>query len=50
MEKAMKAAGKSVEFITLSGENHYLTKSATRTQTLEALEAFLAKNLPLKVQ
>jgi dipeptidyl aminopeptidase/acylaminoacyl peptidase len=47
MASAMKAAGKPVEFVTLVDENHYLTKSATRTQTLEALQAFLAKNLPV---
>jgi len=47
MATAMKAAGKPVEFVTLTGENHYLTKAATRTQTLQALEAFLAKNLPV---
>ena len=47
MANAMKAAGKPVEFVTLVDENHYLTKSATRTQTLEALQAFLAKNLPV---
>ncbi|TAJ74104.1 MAG: S9 family peptidase [Phenylobacterium sp.] len=35
------------EFIVLQNENHYLTRSATRTQTLEALERFLAKNLPV---
>jgi pimeloyl-ACP methyl ester carboxylesterase len=46
MAAAMKAAGKPVEFITLTDENHYLTKSATRTQTLQALETFLSKNLP----
>ena len=47
MASAMKAAGKPVEFVTLVDENHYLTKAATRTQTLEALQAFLAKNLPV---
>jgi dipeptidyl aminopeptidase/acylaminoacyl peptidase len=48
MADAMKAAGKPVELVTLAGENHYLTKAATRTQTLEALDAFLAKNLPVR--
>ncbi|HEX5264971.1 MAG TPA: prolyl oligopeptidase family serine peptidase, partial [Phenylobacterium sp.] len=46
MADAMKAAGKPVEFITLADENHYLVKSATRTQTLQALETFLSKHLP----
>ena len=48
MADALKAAGKPVELVTLAGENHYLTKAATRTQTLEALDAFLAKNLPVR--
>jgi dipeptidyl aminopeptidase/acylaminoacyl peptidase len=48
MAQAMKSAGKPVEFVTLADENHYLTKTATRTQTLQALEAFLAKNLPVR--
>jgi dipeptidyl aminopeptidase/acylaminoacyl peptidase len=48
MAQAMKAAGKPVEFVTLADENHYLTKTTTRTQTLQALEAFLAKNLPVR--
>jgi dipeptidyl aminopeptidase/acylaminoacyl peptidase len=48
MAQAMKAAGKPVEMVTLADENHYLTKAATRTQTLEALEAFLARNLPVQ--
>jgi dipeptidyl aminopeptidase/acylaminoacyl peptidase len=47
MAKALTAAGKPVEMVTLSEENHYLTRAATRTQTLEALGAFLAKNLPV---
>lgn len=47
MAEALKAAGKEVEFIVLENENHYLTKTATRTQTLETLERFLAKNLPV---
>jgi dipeptidyl aminopeptidase/acylaminoacyl peptidase len=47
MADAIKAAGKPVEFVTLAGENHYLTRAATRTQMLEALERFLAKNLPV---
>ena len=45
MADAMKAAGKPVELVTLANENHYLTRAATRTQMLEALEAFLARNL-----
>ena len=47
MAEVLKAAGKPYEFVILENENHYLTRSATRTRTLEALEQFLAKNLPV---
>ena len=47
MAKAPADAGKPVEFVVLKGENHYLRYSATRTQALQALETFLAKNLPV---
>lgn len=46
MADQLKAAGKSSELIILKGENHYLSRAAARTQTLEALETFLARNLP----
>ncbi|MBW8816594.1 MAG: S9 family peptidase [Caulobacterales bacterium] len=46
MAERLKAAGKAYDFVVLEGENHYLTKSANRTKVLEALEQFLAKNLP----
>lgn len=47
MADRLKDAGKPYELIVLERENHYLTRTATRTQTLEALEKFLAKNLPV---
>lgn len=47
MADALGAAGKTYEFIRLEQEDHYLTKAANRTKALEALGAFLAKNLPL---
>ncbi len=47
MAKALTDAGKPVEFVVLKGENHYLRYSASRTQVLETLGAFLAKNLPV---
>ncbi|HEY9235968.1 MAG TPA: S9 family peptidase [Phenylobacterium sp.] len=47
MANALKAAGKPYELLLLDGENHYLTRSKTRTQVLEATEAFLAKHLPV---
>lgn len=47
MAEALKAAGKPYEFVVLEGENHYLTRSSSRTRALEVLEAFLAKHLPV---
>ena len=47
MAGALKAAGKPHELIILEDENHYFTKSSSRMRTLEALEAFLAKHLPV---
>jgi dipeptidyl aminopeptidase/acylaminoacyl peptidase len=47
MADALKAAGKPVQFVTLAGENHYLTKTATRTQMLQLIGDFLASNLPV---
>lgn len=47
MAERLKEAGKAHELVILPGENHYLTKTAMRTRTLEALEQFLAKNLPV---
>jgi dipeptidyl aminopeptidase/acylaminoacyl peptidase len=46
MARAMMAAGKPVELTVLAGENHYLTKTKTRTEMLTRLGDFLAKNLP----
>jgi len=34
--------------VVLAGENHYLTRAQTRTQTLSAIGDFLAKNLPVR--
>jgi dipeptidyl aminopeptidase/acylaminoacyl peptidase len=47
MADRLKAAGKPYELVLLPDENHYLTKTATRTRTLEALEQFLGKHLPV---
>jgi dipeptidyl aminopeptidase/acylaminoacyl peptidase len=47
MLDALKRAGKSVELVTLKNEDHWLSRSATRLQMLEATVAFLkANNLP----
>lgn len=47
MQAALAKAGKSVELVMLTNEDHYLMKSDTRTQALKSLEAFLARNLPV---
>lgn len=47
MAEAMQQAGKAVDLVTLPDDNHYLAKPANRVRMLEALEAFLAKNLPV---
>jgi len=46
MASALKRAGKSVEFVTLKHEDHWLSRSATRLQMLEATVAFLRTNNP----
>jgi dipeptidyl aminopeptidase/acylaminoacyl peptidase len=46
MADALKRAGKSVELVTLKHEDHWLSRSATRQQMLEASVAFLKKHNP----
>jgi dipeptidyl aminopeptidase/acylaminoacyl peptidase len=46
MADAMKRAGKPVEFVTLDGEDHWLSRGATRLKMLEAVTAFVEKNNP----
>jgi len=46
MANALKHAGKSVEFVTLKHEDHWLSRSATRLQMLQATVAFLKANNP----
>jgi dipeptidyl aminopeptidase/acylaminoacyl peptidase len=45
MDAAMKAAGKQCRLVTLKAEDHWLSRSDTRTQVLTELEQFLAENL-----
>lgn len=47
MADALRKAGKPVELVILADDDHYLMKSATRTQMLDAVGAFLARNLPV---
>ena len=46
MADALKEAGKPVGFVTLDGEDHWLSKSQTRRQMLEATVKFLEANNP----
>ncbi|MBP7705207.1 MAG: S9 family peptidase [Caulobacter sp.] len=46
MNDALKRAGKPVEFVTLQGEDHWLSRGDTRLQMLRAVVAFLEKHNP----
>jgi len=46
MADRLKESGKDVTVVQLAGDDHYLHSSASRIQMLEAMDAFLAKNLP----
>ena len=46
MREAAQAAGKSVDWLELAGEDHWLSRPATRTAMLEAQIAFLEKHNP----
>jgi dipeptidyl aminopeptidase/acylaminoacyl peptidase len=46
MASALKSAGKPVELVELDGEDHWLSRSATRLQMLEAMVAFVEKYNP----
>ncbi|MCI3131682.1 alpha/beta hydrolase family protein [Phenylobacterium aquaticum] len=46
MERALRAAGKDVQMVTLPGEDHWLSRGETRQQMLTSLVAFLEKNNP----
>jgi len=45
MVDAMKAAGKQVELITISGDDHWLSRPSTNKRVLQELERFLGQNL-----
>jgi dipeptidyl aminopeptidase/acylaminoacyl peptidase len=45
MWHALDRAGKRVTFVRLDGEDHWLSRSATRTRVLEELDRFLAQYL-----
>lgn len=46
MADALRRADKPVEFVTLPGEDHWLSKSETRRAMLEAAMAFVTKHNP----
>jgi dipeptidyl aminopeptidase/acylaminoacyl peptidase len=45
MAIALGEAGQNARFIKLAGEDHWLSKSATRVQVLKEIEQFLGTNL-----
>ena len=45
MDRALTEAGKTHALVRLPGEDHWLSRSATRTQVLEEMERFLARYL-----
>ena len=47
MAEQLKQAGKDVTLIQLQGDDHYLHSSSSRIQMLTAMDAFLAKHLPV---
>ena len=46
MEKALRTAGKPVEFLQLQGEDHWLSHEDTRLAMLRAAVAFVEKHNP----
>ncbi|HEX7873013.1 MAG TPA: S9 family peptidase [Sphingobium sp.] len=46
MASALRRAGKPVEFVTLPGEDHWLSRSKTRLSMLENAVAFVEKHNP----
>jgi len=46
MAKALKRAGKAVEFVSLDKEDHWLSRSETRLRMLKASVEFLRRNNP----
>lgn len=47
MQAALAGEAKPVELVTLPGDDHYLSGAASRIAMLKAIDAFLAKNLPV---
>jgi dipeptidyl aminopeptidase/acylaminoacyl peptidase len=47
MRDRLQAAGKTVRYVELQGDDHWLSHAPTRVQMLRELDAFLAVNLPI---
>ncbi|MFZ5667886.1 MAG: alpha/beta hydrolase family protein [Pseudomonadota bacterium] len=47
MQRALKAAGKPAELVVLKSDDHHLSNTASRQQTLDSTLAFLARHLPV---
>jgi dipeptidyl aminopeptidase/acylaminoacyl peptidase len=45
MAEALKAAGKRVTVVKLADEDHWLSRTDTRVQMLQAFESFLRDSL-----
>ncbi|KAF0182595.1 MAG: peptidase S9 prolyl oligopeptidase [Alphaproteobacteria bacterium] len=45
MARRLRDAGKSARVVVLTGDDHWLSAAATRTQMLEEIETFLAQHL-----
>ncbi len=50
MMRALDKAGKRVEFVTLKGEDHWLSASDTRLALLKSISGFLEEHNPAVVQ
>ena len=46
MDRALRRAGKQVEFIKLDGEDHWLSTGETRIATLRAMDEFVRRHAP----
>ncbi len=46
MDRALRNAGKAVEFVKLDGEDHWLSTGETRIATLRAMDEFVRRHAP----
>lgn len=50
MERALRAAGKDVRFVELTGDDHWLSDPGTRIQMLREMDTFLGQHLRAPAQ